>query len=108
MELDYIDLRITDNDLTLGAGKEPTLLNNQDSIIQDTKHLIRDCGLLSACIGERDPAKVELLMQKLELKIENDPRLVPGTIKITRQSAELFFVAADTVKYGEISFTTGI
>jgi hypothetical protein len=101
--MDYIDLRITDNDLTLNTGNEPVLLGDRDSIIQDTKHLIRDCGLLSACIGERDNAKVALLMQQLELKIEDDLRLVPGTIKITRQDTELFFITADTVKFGKIS-----
>jgi hypothetical protein len=101
--MDYIDLRITDNDLTLNTGKEPVLLGDRDSIIQDTQHLIRDCGLLSACIGERDNAKVALLMQQLELKIEDDLRLVPGTIKITRQDTELFFITADTVKFGKIS-----
>jgi len=101
--MDYIDLRITDNDLTPGPGNEPALLGDRDSIIQDTKHLIRDCGLLSACIGERDNAKVKLLMQQLELKIEDDLRLVPGTIKITRQDTELFFITADTVKFGPIS-----
>lgn len=100
----YIDLRITDNDLTPGPGNEPALLGDRDSIIQDTKHLIRDCGLLSACIGERNSAKVALLMQRLALKIEDDLRLVPGTIKITRQDTELFFITADTVKFGSISF----
>jgi hypothetical protein len=102
--MDYIDLRITDNDLTPGPGNEPALLGDRDSIVQDTQHLIRDCGLLSACIGERDNAKVALLMQQLALKIEDDLRLVPGTIKITRQDTELFFITADTVKFGKISF----
>lgn len=101
---EYIDLRITDNDLTLDAGNEPALLNNQDSIIQDIKHLIRDCGLLSACIGERDSAKIAVLMQQLELKIEEDLRLVPGTVKITRTAIETFFISATTVKYGVIRF----
>lgn len=101
--MDYIDLRITNNDLTPGPGNEPSLLGDRDSIIQDTRHLIRDCGLLSACIGERDNAKIALLLQRLELKIEDDLRLVPGTIKITRQGTELFFITADTVKFGKIS-----
>ncbi|MGZ5025708.1 MAG: DUF2590 family protein [Methylobacter sp.] len=101
--MDYIDLRITDNDLTLGPGHEPALLGDRDSIIQDTKHLIRDCGLLSACIGERDNAQIALLLRKLELKIEDDLRLVPGTIKITRQGTETFFIDAMTVKFGPIN-----
>jgi hypothetical protein len=101
--MDYIDLSITNNDLTLGPGNEPALLGDRDSIIQDTKHLIRDCGLLSACIGERDNNKIALLLQQLALKIEDDLRLVPGTIKIVRQDTELFFITADTVKFGPIS-----
>jgi len=101
--MDYIDLRITDNDLTLNPGNEPTLLGDRDSIIQDTQHLIRDCGLLSAVIGERRNAKVALLMQQLALLIEDDYRLVPGTIKITRQDTELFFITADTYDFGAIS-----
>lgn len=101
--MDYIDLRITNNDLTLGPGNEPGLLGDRDSIIQDTKHLIRDCGLLSACIGERNNNKILLLLQQLALKIEDDLRLVPGTIKIVRQDTELFFITVDTVKFGKIS-----
>lgn len=105
---DYIDLRITDNDLTLDTGNEPTLLDDQDSIIQDTKHLIRDSGLLSAVIGERDNAKVLLLMQRLEIMIEDDVRLIPGTVRITRQDTELFFVTADTVKYNTINLQVSV
>lgn len=106
--MDYIDLRIANNDLVLDTGKEPDLLGDRDSIIQDTQHLIRDCGLLSACIGERDNSKVALLMQRLELKIEDDLRLVPGTIKITRKGAELLFISADTEKYGTLGFEAGL
>jgi hypothetical protein len=101
---DYVDIRITDNDLTLNAGGEPTLLDGRDSIVQDTKHLIRDSGLLSQCIGQRDPAKVAALIQDLELMIEDDERLVPGTVAITRVNTETFFITATTVKYGTIQF----
>lgn len=99
----FIDLLITDNDLTLNTGKEPGLLGDRDSIIQDTRHLIRDCGLLSAIIGERRSAKVSLLTQQLTLKIEDDYRLIPGTIKITRAGTALFIITADSYDFGNIS-----
>lgn len=106
--MDYIDLSISNNDLTLDAAGEPALLGDKDSIIQDTKHLIRDSSLLSAVIGERDNAQVALLMQRLELMIEDDVRLVPGTVLITRTDVETFMVQADTVKFGTITLQAGV
>jgi hypothetical protein len=36
--------------------------------------------------------------------IEDDDRLVPGTIAVTRVNTETFFITATTVKYGTIQF----
>ena len=99
---DYIDLLVTDDDLTLDGGGEPQLIFDRDCILQDTKHLIRDSGLLSRVIGQRDRNVVAGLMQQLELMIEEDVRLVPGTVEITRQDTGLFFCTATTVDYGPI------
>jgi hypothetical protein len=101
---EYIDLFITDNDLTLDAGNEPALIADRDSITQDIKHLIRDSSLLSACIGERDRANIAALMQQLELMIEDDERLIPGTVEITRTDTETFFITATTEQFGVIQF----
>jgi len=104
----YIDLHISNNDLTLDSGGEPTLLNDRDSIAQDIKHLIRESGLMVQIIGQRDPLKIAINVQALELLIEDDIRLVPGTIKITQSTTELFFVQADTVDFGPIDFVIGL
>jgi len=102
---DYLDLLITDNDLTLDIAGEPILTGDRDSIAQDIKHLIRESGLLVQIIGERRQAQIILNLRRLELLIEDDERLVPGTINIEQQSTSLFYITATTVKFGGINFT---
>jgi hypothetical protein len=104
----YIDLWITDNDLTLDSGGEPLLVDDRDSIAQDIKHLIRESGLMVQIIGQRDRIAVRANLQKLELMIEDDVRLVPGTIAITAIDPELYYVTADTVEFGPIDFYIGL
>ena len=103
---EYIDLLITDNDLTLDIAGEPVLTDDRDSIAQDIKHLIRESGLLVEVVGERSQALIDLNMSKLELLVEDDIRLVPGTINITQHDTETFFITATTVKFGLINFTS--
>jgi len=105
---EYIDLLITDNDLTLDIAGEPVLTDDRDSIAQDIKHLIRESGLLVEIIGQRNKQSVLLNLQKLTLLIEDDIRLVPGTVEITEQATELFFITANTVKFGTIQFNIGL
>ncbi len=105
---DYIDLLITDNDLTLDIAGQPVLTQDIDSITQDIKHLIRESGLLVQIIGQRDQAFVALNLQKLIILIEEDIRLVPGTVDITPQDTGLFFITANTVKYGTVNLTVGV
>ena len=104
----YIDLHISNNDLTLDSGGEPVLLNDRDSIAQDIKHLIRESGFMVKIIGQRDPIQVAINLQALELLIEEDIRLIPGTIRIKQTTTELFFVLADTVAFGPIDFVIGL
>lgn len=96
----YIDLLVHNDDLLLDAGGEPAIITDQDTILQDTKHLIRDSGLLTRIIGQRDNAIVESLIGQLEVLIEEDTRLIPGTIHIERKATGLFFVTANTYDYG--------
>lgn len=101
---DYVDIFIADNDLVLDSAGEPLPVTDKDCIVQDIKHLIRDSGLLSACVGQRDRAIIRQLMQRLIIKIEADVRLIPGTIEITRTTKEDFFITATTIKLGVIKF----
>lgn len=104
----YVDLLISNNDLTLDSGGEPVLVDDRDSIAQDIKHLIRESGLMVEIIGERDPVKVNDRLQMLTLQIEDDVRLVPGTVVITASTPELYFIQADTYAFGPIDVFIGL
>lgn len=101
---DYVDLLITNDDFTLDANGEPRLIYDADCIAQDIKHLIRESGLIVEIIGQRDNIKVRSNLQKLTLLIEDDKRLVPGTVVITKNDIETFYITATTYKYGNIDF----
>ncbi|MEQ1636717.1 MAG: DUF2590 family protein [Methylococcales bacterium] len=103
----YVDIYITDNDLTLDSSGEPMLVNDRASIAQDIKHLIRESGLMVTIIGQRSRLIVADAIQRLVLLIEEDERLVPGTIKITEPSFEGYWVQADTELFGPLGFTIG-
>ena len=99
----YVDILITNNDLTLDAAGEPLLIDDQGSISQDIKHLIRESGLMVTIIGQRSQLAIASAIQELELLIEDDERLVPGTIEITEPSFETYYVQADTVLFGSVA-----
>ena len=103
MMVDFADLLITNNDLTLDPGGEPLLIYDQDCIAQDIKHMILDSGLLIGIVGLRDHNKIKGIFQRLVLLIESDIRLIPGTVKITNTELEIFNVAATSYKYGGIA-----
>ena len=105
---DYVDLKITDDDLTLDAGGEPELIYNKDCITQDVKHLIRDSGLLVEIVGQRDALKVRKLLKRLALLIEDDIRLIPGTVKITQAEKEIFNIEASTYKYSGLGLQVSL
>lgn len=102
---DYTDLLITDNDLTLDVGGEPQLIYDADCIVQDIKHLIRDSGLLVGIVGQRNQIKVDDVLLQLTLLIEDDVRLIPGTVDITQTDTGTFFVQASTYDYGDVTLT---
>ena len=100
---DYVDLLITNDDLTLDSNGEPKLIYDADCIAQDIKHLIRESGLMVEIIGQRNSIEVKYNLQKLTLLIEDDPRLVPGTVSINQIELETFYITAKTIKYGNIN-----
>jgi hypothetical protein len=99
----YVDLLFTGDDLTLDQGGEPQLIFDRDCITQDIKHMVRDSGLLVEMIGQRDRVAIQANINALVLLIEEDERLVPGTVAITRTDAETFFITATTYEFGDLS-----
>lgn len=98
----YIDLLITGEDLTLDGGNIPTLCDNRVSIAQDIKHALLESGLVTALIGERSQIARKDIILQMVLLIEEDVRLIPGTIQINEQSLERLLITAETVEFGRL------
>lgn len=102
-EILYIDLLIDNGDFSLNAGNEPELCNNRKSIGQDIIHAIIESGLATQLIAERSPTLRADIFTQLELLVENDERIVPGTVEISEESQKRLWVTASTYDFGGIS-----
>lgn len=99
---DYIDLLIHDNDLVLDPSHQPLLIEDRASIAQDIAHMIRDSGLLVALVAERSRQRQADCILQLELLVEDDERLLPGTARILQERPGRYLVTAKTLKFGDI------
>lgn len=108
MEPLYLDLLINNNDLKLDAGGQPELTNDRACISQDLVHMLRDSGLLVDIIGERNKARRKTKMVEISLLIDEDIRLVPGSVRIEESKAGEFWLTADTKEFQQIGFALGI
>lgn len=99
----YVDLLITDDDLTLDPAREPVLTSDRDSIAQDLIHAIRESGLLVQIIGERDAVRRQTRMIEVSLIVDNDVRIIPGTTEFAEGRAGEFRLSAQTARYGDIN-----
>lgn len=99
----YIDLLINNRDLVLNSGNEPTLCNNKVSIGQDIVHSILESGLTTELIAERSPTLRGDIFTRLELLIEQDERIEPGTVVISQENASRLWITAGTWDFGAVS-----
>mgnify|MGYP003600069987 FL=1 len=102
---EYIDLLIIDNDLSLDPSRQPLLIEDRASIAQDIAHMIRESGLLVTLVAERSRLRQRDCIQQLELLVEADERLVPGTALINQVQPGQYLVTAKTLKFGDIEVT---
>lgn len=99
----YIDLFIQNGNFVLNTGSEPELCNNRKSIGQDIIHAIIESGLATQLIAERSPTLRADIYTRLELLIEDDERIVPGTVEISEESQKRLWITASTYEFGGIS-----
>jgi len=102
---EYVDLLIAGNDLVLDPSNQPVLIDDRASIAQDIAHMIRDSGLLVTLVAERDRLRQRDCIQQMELLVEADERLVPGTARILQTGLGQYLVTASTVKFGDVKVT---
>ena len=98
----YIDLEIKDRDMVLDSGTVPRMVDDRVSIGQDIKHAIFESGLARFLVAERSPTNRDDIKNQIELLVEQDIRLVPGTVEITELAPGQLFVAADTAQFGPV------
>lgn len=97
MAMINIDLNIIDNDIALDSFAVPSQLTNSDVIAQDVKHRIIESGKVTELIGLRNKNIVAKILTEIELIVEQDERLAPGTIKVIRQATGEISVTAKTI-----------
>ncbi|WP_448645604.1 DUF2590 family protein [Pseudomonas mohnii] len=102
---EYVDLLIVGNDFALDASRQPLPVEDRACIAQDIAHMIRESGLLVTLVAERNRLKQRDCIQQLELLVEDDVRLVPGTAQITQLEPGQYLVTAKTIKFGDIEVT---
>tara|TARA_R110002051_G_scaffold183347_3_gene252916 strand:- start:1457 stop:1798 length:342 start_codon:yes stop_codon:yes gene_type:complete len=97
----YSDLKIIDDDLVRDEFGQPVFIYDRDVVDQDIRHSIRESGLLEQLIGERSPNQRKMILSKLRILIESDPRVIPGTSEMDIKDIENFRIIADT-DFGKI------
>ncbi|MEI9743579.1 DUF2590 family protein [Enterobacter ludwigii] len=91
----YTDLLITPaGDFTLDSGNEPVICRDLDSIGQDIRHAIIESGLATQLVAERSPTLRDDLMTQIELLVEDDERLIPGTIVVNQEAMTRITITA--------------
>lgn len=98
MSQQFIDILITGRDLTLDPAGMPENVDNRASIAQDIKHMIIESGLLVQLVAERSPMKWASNLILLEQMVEDDLRIIPGSVIIERDKndAGRVFLFANT------------
>ena len=105
----YVDLTIDRDDIKLDAAGVPVYICDSESIGQDIVHAIRESGFLVDMIANRNRDERRILINKIKMLVENDIRIIPGTVEImlikhTRDSY-IYSLTADTYNDGSISTT---
>lgn len=103
----HVDLNIVDGDFvtspTLTVGK----LSQANVVAQDIKHRILESGLLVKLIKLRNINYISAVLTELELEVEKDNRLVPGSVFIKRNDDQTLSINADTHLYGQVKLGIG-
>ncbi|HDR1127422.1 TPA: DUF2590 family protein [Pasteurella multocida] len=98
----YFDLLIKGEDITLDSGNQPVICDNRVSIAQDIKHALIESGLATLLIAERRRILRRDIILQMILIVEEDRRLVPGTIFIDEEDQGRLRLTAETYEFGKI------
>jgi hypothetical protein len=94
-----IDLLIIRGEVVLDEHGLPQLIGGRDVVAQDVGHRLEDSGLVFLLLGDRNPSSIKSLLLKIRLEVENDKRVIPGTVKTsfyTRVEKGILQISAKT------------
>lgn len=94
--MNSVDLLIQDDDLVISGVGEPLLVSSFNCVAQDIRHMIREKGYVVRMVGERSPLSILSLTKEIELEIEDDSRIYPGTARV-ELSGETLICTAKTI-----------
>ncbi len=94
---EWSDILITDQDITLDAAGIPAMVAQRPTITQDIVHMVIDSGILIELVGERSQSKWTGNMTRLETLIEDDTRIVPGTVQVNWDNREKIYIFAESI-----------
>ncbi|MGQ8702884.1 DUF2590 family protein [Serratia marcescens] len=98
----YVDLLITPaGDFTLDPGSEPLRCNNLVSVGQDVRHAVIESGLATQLVAERSSTLRADILTQIELLVEDDVRLVPGTIVVNQESMTRITITAKAYDFDD-------
>ena len=98
----YIDLFVNHGGVDFDAGQQPRYTSDIMSIAQDVKHAVLESGLVRQLQAERNRTLRADVLTRIEMLIETDLRIEPGSASAIEQSASLILLQANTVKFGEL------
>lgn len=99
----YQDILIVNGDVVLDAGGNPVLIQDVAVIAQDIKHAILESGLAVELVGEKSPTLRADIKTQLELLVEDEPRLIAGTVDIMEPSLGTLWITAITRDFGPLN-----
>lgn len=102
MTYTYQDMLIENGDVVLDAGRNPVLIQDRAVIAQDIKHAIMESGLAIALIGEQSRDGRADIKKQIELLVENETRLVPGSVVLEEPRLGEIWVMATTREFGDV------
>lgn len=104
---EWRDILITDRDITPDPAGIPEYVTQRPSITQDIVHMIMESGLLIELVGERSRAKWSGNMIRIEMLVEDDQRIIPGTVVINWNDPEQILLFAQSV-FGDVSVSLSV
>lgn len=99
----YIDLHIQHGDVMLDAGLNPTYLTDRAAIAQDIVHAILETGLANLLVSDRGTGVTADTQTRIKLLVEDDERIMPGTVRVEQVKHGQWWVFADTIDFGSVS-----